>query len=133
MVLGLTDHASDVLPLPRYEVPVQGGHVDPEMSESPQLVVHGGKAPDHHVDVAVSSGAVPAAAVGAGAAVGAVLEVSDVIMKSGGQNVLRLCERSQVENLKPLVVQHPCKSEQKGILQKDMCFFHAFFSIKKLS
>lgn len=83
MVFSLVDHTSNVLPLPRYEVPIQGGHVDPEMSKSPQLVIHRGKAPDNHVNVAVSSGAVAAAACGAGAPVGAVLKVSDVIMKSG--------------------------------------------------
>lgn len=83
MVFSLTDHTSYVLPLPRYEVSVEGGHIDLEMSKSPQLFIHGGKAPDDHVNVAVSSGAVAAAAFGAGAAVGAVLKVSNVVVKSG--------------------------------------------------
>lgn len=83
VVLGLTDHTGDVLPLPRDEVPVEGGHVDPEVSQRPRLVVHRGEAPDDHVDVAVPAGAVAPAALGPRAAVGAVLKVSDVVVKGG--------------------------------------------------
>lgn len=82
MVFGLVDHTSYVLPLPRYEVPVEGGHIDPKMSKSPHLVIHRCKAPDDHVDVAVPPGTMASAAFGPGAALGAVLKVSNVIMKS---------------------------------------------------
>lgn len=108
VVLGLVDHAGDVLPLPGDEVSVQGGHVDPKVSQSPHLVIHRGKTPDNHVDVAVPPGAVAATALGSGAPLGAVLKVSDVVMESGRQNVLGLGERGEVENLKLLLVYCPC-------------------------
>jgi len=83
MVLGLIDHTSYVLPLPRYEVPVEGGHIDPKVSKTSHLVVHRGEAPDDHVDVAVFPGTMAGAAFGPGAPLGAVLKVSNIIMKSG--------------------------------------------------
>lgn len=83
MVFSLVDHTSYVLPLPRYEVPVEGGHIDPKVSKCPHLVIHRGKAPDDHVDMAVPPGAMAATAFGPGAALGAVLKISNVIMKSG--------------------------------------------------
>lgn len=83
MVLGLVDHTSYVLPLPRYEIPVEGRHIDPKVSKSPHLVIHGGETPDDHVDVAVPPGAMAPTAFGPGAGLGAVLKVSNVIMKSG--------------------------------------------------
>lgn len=118
VVFGLTDHAGYVLPLPRDEVPVESGHIDPKVSQSPHLVIHRGEAPDDHVDVAVPPGAVAAAAFGPGAPLGAVLEVSDVIVKSGRQNVLRLGEGGQVENLKLLAVYRTCVHNNKRLLMQ---------------
>lgn len=108
MVFGLVDHTRYVLPLPRYEVPVQGGHIDPKMSESPHLVIHRSKTPDDHVNVAVPAGAMATTAFGSGTALGAVLKVSDVIVKSGRQNIFWLGEGSEVENLQLLLVYSTC-------------------------
>lgn len=113
VVLGLTDHTGDVLPLPRDEVPVEGGHVDPEVSQSPCLVVHWGKAPDDHVDVAVPAGSMAPAPLGPRAALGAVLKVSDVVVKSSWQHVLRLSEGGEVENLESLAVDQTWDAQQK--------------------
>lgn len=108
VVLGLVDHTGYVLPLPGYEVPVERGHIDSNVSESPHLVIRWGKTPDDHVDVAVPPGAVATTAFGPGAALGAVVEVSDVIMKSGRQNVFWLGERGEVKNLQLLLVDGTC-------------------------
>lgn len=112
MVFGLVDHASYVLPLPGYEVPVEGGHVDPEVSKSPYLVIHRGKAPYDHVDVVVPPGAMATTAFGPGAALGSVLKVSDVVMKSGRQNVFRFGEGGEVEDLQLLVVYRTCVNKE---------------------
>lgn len=113
MMFGLIDHASYVPPLPRNEVPVEGGHIYPKVSQTPHLVVHRSKAPDDQLDVAVSPGTVAGTVFGHGTAPRIVLKVSDVIMKSCRQNILRLCEGGQVKDLQLLVVYCTCvESEQ---------------------
>lgn len=82
-MFGLVDHTSYVLPLPRYEVSVECGHIDLKVSKCSHLVIHRTKTPDTHVDVVVPTRPMAATAFGSGTAVGAVLKISYVIMKSG--------------------------------------------------
>ncbi len=99
VLLGLVDYPSNVFPLPWYEVPVHCGDVNGEMADCSGGVIHKAEAPDIKVNMTLSSEVMVSATLVPCASAAAVLQVANVVVQCCWENILRLSEGSEVEDM----------------------------------